>query len=69
MVDIQQRLKEEGLKSKMILQVHDELNFDVFKPELDKVKALVKEAMESAVKLKVPLVVDMGVGKNWLEAH
>ena len=69
MVAIQQRLKDEGLKSKMILQVHDELNFEVFKPELDKVKALVKEAMESAVKLKVPLVVDMGVGKNWLEAH
>jgi DNA polymerase-1 len=69
MVDIQKRMKAENLKSKMILQVHDELNFDVFKPELDKVKVLVKEAMESAVNLKVPLLVDMGVGQNWLEAH
>ncbi len=69
MVVIHNRIMAEGLKSKMILQVHDELNFEVFKPELDKVKTLVKEAMESACVLKVPLLVDMGVGQNWLEAH
>ncbi len=69
MVDIHQRLTAQNLQTKMILQVHDELNFEVYKPELDRVKSLVKEAMESAVKLRVPLVVDMGVGNNWLEAH
>ena len=69
MVDIQKRLTEAKLETKMILQVHDELNFDVPNQELDIVKSLVKEAMESACKLSVPLIVDMGEGKNWLEAH
>ena len=69
MVEIFKRFNEKNLKSKMILQVHDELNFEVFRPEMDEVKTIVKEAMENACKLKVPLVVDMGVGKNWLEAH
>ena len=53
----------------MILQVHDELVFDVFKEELEKVSKIVKLEMENAVKLKVPLTVDIGVGNNWLEAH
>ncbi|TAJ11238.1 DNA polymerase I [Marinilabiliaceae bacterium JC017] len=69
MVEIYNRLETEGLKSKMILQVHDELNFDVHKSELDRLKEIVKEGMESACELSVPLIVDMGVGQNWLEAH
>lgn len=69
MVDIQRQLKQGGFQTQMILQVHDELNFDVPKEELPAVKKLVKEAMESACQLKVPLVVDMGEGRNWLEAH
>lgn len=69
MVNIFKRFKNENIQSKMILQVHDELNFDVLKHELDKVKAIVKEEMENAIKLSVPLDVDMGTGQNWLEAH
>lgn len=69
MVDISRRLKEGGYKTRMILQVHDELDFDVPKEELEEIKGLVKEAMESACKLNVPLLVDIGVGNNWLEAH
>ena len=69
MVSIQKRFENEGVKSKMMLQVHDELNFNMFKPEQDIVKRIVKEEMEGAVDLSVPLVVDMGVGENWLEAH
>jgi DNA polymerase-1 len=53
----------------MIIQVHDELVFEVYKPELDEVKALVKSSMENVLKLKVPLIVEMGVGENWLNAH
>ena len=53
----------------MIIQVHDELVFDVYKPELEKVKEIVKHCMEGAIELKVPLEVEMGVGTNWLEAH
>ena len=53
----------------MLLQVHDELVFDVHKTELDHIKDLVKSEMESAYSLDVPLVVDLGAGKNWLEAH
>jgi DNA polymerase-1 len=56
-------------KTKLILQVHDELVLDVYKPEIEDVKQIVKEGMESAAQLKVPLLVEMGVGKNWLEAH
>lgn len=69
MVNIAQRIKKEGLKSKMIIQVHDELNFDCLISELDQMKALLKEEMENAVQLSVPLTVEMGVGENWLEAH
>ena len=69
MIHIHSKLKEEHYKTKMLLQVHDELVFDVFKPELEAVKTLVKTEMENAYKLSVPLVVDLGVGNNWLEAH
>lgn len=62
-------LLEGKYKTKMILQVHDELIFDVFKDELDEVKGLIINEMESAADIKVPLTVDSGVGNNWLEAH
>jgi DNA polymerase-1 len=67
MLEIQRQLKEAGLKTKMILQVHDELVFEVCKPELEKIKHLVKEKMENVMKLRVPIKVDTKVGKNWLE--
>ncbi len=57
-----------GLQSKMVLQVHDELVFDVHRDEIDEVKAIVRKGMEKAVKLEVPVVVDIGVGENWLDA-
>ena len=69
MINIHKKLKEDHFKTKMLLQVHDELVFDAFKEELDSVKSLIKNEMESAYKLSVPLVVDIGVGNNWLEAH
>ena len=69
MVRIADRLKREGLKTEMLLQVHDELNFNVPMDEVDRVKALVREEMEGAMRLSVPLRVDIGVGQNWLEAH
>jgi len=68
MVNIQNKLRN-SLKSVMILQVHDELIFDVSLPELDRIKEIVKYEMEHAINLKVPLLVDMGTGSNWLEAH
>lgn len=69
MVNIDRRLQEENLRSKLILQVHDELNFNVPHDELDRMKRLVKEEMEGAFPLSVPLRVDVGIGHNWLEAH
>jgi len=69
MIKIYNYLIENNFKTKMILQVHDELIFDVYKPELDDIKKIVKEFMESAYTLKVPLIVDIGIGNNWLEAH
>ena len=69
MINIQDRLSKEQMSSKMLLQVHDELVFDVFKPELNKAIAIIKEEMESAYELKVPLIVDIDHGFNWLEAH
>ena len=69
MIAIQKRLKSENKNSKMILQVHDELVFDVPKYEIDEIKILIKKEMENAFKLEVPLVVDIGIGSNWLEAH
>ena len=69
MINIYKKFKEEGIRSKMILQVHDELNFDVLPEELEKVETIVKSEMESAAKFRVPLVADCGKGDNWLEAH
>lgn len=69
MIRIFNRLAAEKLQSKMILQVHDELNFNVPAGELEKVKQIVVEEMENAYKLRVPLKTDCGVGENWLEAH
>jgi DNA polymerase-1 len=69
MVGIHEEFQSKALKSNMILQVHDELNFDVLPNELDQVRQLVKVTMEGAVTLKVPLTVDIGHGANWLEAH
>ena len=69
MVRIFNRFEAEGLKSKMILQVHDELNFNVCQDEQEKVRQIVLEEMENAIQLQVPLIADCGEGKNWLEAH
>lgn len=69
MINIYNLLKNNKLKTKMLLQVHDELIFDVPKNELDFVKPLIKKTMEEAYQFAVPLVVDLGIGKNWLEAH
>lgn len=69
MVRIHRRFKAEGIRSKMILQVHDELNFSVFPEEKEQVERIVIEEMQGAYKLRVPLVADAGWGKNWLEAH
>ncbi|MDR3339329.1 MAG: DNA polymerase I [Candidatus Symbiothrix sp.] len=66
---IYHRFEEENLQSKMIMQVHDELNFNVVATESDIVRKIVVEEMENAARLKVPLVADCGIGKNWLEAH
>lgn len=69
MVRIAKRLEEAQLQTEMILQVHDELNFNVPKAELEQVKAIIKTEMEGAFQLAIPLKVDIGVGNNWLEAH
>ena len=69
MIAIQQKLSAENWRSKMLLQVHDELVFDAHKQEIDALKTLVKTEMENAFPLSVPLVVDIGTGTNWLEAH
>lgn len=69
MVNIHRRMQQEGVKSTLVLQVHDELNFNVLNSELDAMKKLVTEEMENAIELRVPLKVDVGVGDNWLVAH
>lgn len=69
MIKIHKRMEEEGFESKMVLQVHDELVFDVKKSELDKLVELVVKEMEGAYELEVPLVVDTGTGAHWLDAH
>ncbi len=69
MIEIYKELEAGDYRTKMLLQVHDELVFDVYKPELEQVSAMIRSKMESAYKLAVPLVVDMGLGQNWLEAH
>lgn len=69
MINIYNKLKKGGFKTKMLLQVHDELVFDVYKPELETMKVLIKEEMENAYTLSVPLDIEMDMGSNWLEAH
>jgi len=69
MIKIHADMKKAGLKSEMIMQVHDELVFDAFVDELEVLKDLVKRGMETAMATKVPILVEMGVGQNWLEAH
>jgi DNA polymerase-1 len=69
MIRIFQRFQEEGIRSKMILQVHDELNFSVYPDEKSRVESIVIEEMQNAYQLRVPLVADSGWGSNWLEAH
>ena len=69
MINIHRRFKSEGMRSKMILQVHDELNFSVYPDEKEKVERIVIEEMQNAFHMQVPLVADSGWGSNWLEAH
>ncbi|WP_397445056.1 DNA polymerase I [Polaribacter sp. R77954] len=69
MINIHNRFEKENFKSKMLLQVHDELVFDAHKEELETIKPIIKHEMENAFKMSVPLDVEMGVGYNWLEAH
>ncbi len=69
MIEVHKAMKAANVKSKMLLQVHDELVFDVPLDEIELMKELVKKAMESAVKLEVPMQAEMEIGDNWLEAH
>ena len=69
MINIHRRMEKENWQSKMLLQVHDELVFDVPKSEIETLSAMVKEEMENAFSLEVPLLVEVGIGENWLEAH
>jgi DNA polymerase-1 len=69
MIEIDKKLKAKDMNSKMLLQIHDELIFDVVADELEMLKKVVITSMSEACKLDVPLIVDVGVGANWLEAH
>ncbi len=69
MINIHKKLRDENWKSKMLLQVHDELVFDVHNNELEKIQPMIKHEMENAFKMSVPLEVELGMGKDWLEAH
>jgi DNA polymerase-1 len=69
MINIHNELQKQNFKTKMLLQVHDELVFDVYKPELDIVKPIIEHHMRTALPLNVPVEVGMGVGENWLAAH
>jgi DNA polymerase I len=69
MINIRNRFRKESIQSRLVLQVHDELVFDALKSELEAVQRIVKEEMEQAVRLRVPLVIESGIGDNWLEAH
>jgi DNA polymerase-1 len=69
MVNIHRELDQRRLRTRMILQVHDELVFDLFRPEEKEVRALVEEQMKSALQLEAPVEVEIGTGRNWLEAH
>ena len=69
MINIHKKLSEGNYKTKMLLQVHDELVFDCYQPELEEMKLLIKTEMENAYQMAVPLDVEVGIGENWLEAH
>ena len=69
MIEIARRFTEAGIRSKMIMQVHDEVVIDTLRSELDDVKRIVKEAMESVAELRVPLIAEVNSGECWLEAH
>ncbi len=69
MINIHKILEKNNYKSKMLLQVHDELVFDIHNDELEKLKPIIKKEMENAYQLSIPLVVDLGERNNWLEAH
>jgi DNA polymerase-1 len=69
MIKVHREIDIRDMQSKMLLQVHDELVFDMHKSEETELKRMVKEQMEQAVELSVPIIVDLGVGDNWLKAH
>ena len=69
MIKISDWMEREQIKSKMIMQVHDELVFDVVKSEKDEMEKNIKKIMENVIKIDVPLTVEIGIGKTWLEAH
>jgi len=69
MIEVQEYIEKKDLEVSMLLQVHDELVFEVKADQADKFQGKIKEIMEGAVKLKVPVIVDCGIGDNWLEAH
>ncbi len=69
MVEIRRRFLAEGIRSRMILQVHDEVVVDTLRSEVDAVRRIVTEAMQGAARLRVPLIAECGTGDNWLEAH
>jgi DNA polymerase-1 len=69
MINIHKKFREQNIQSKMTLQVHDELVFDVLNNELEIVKPIIADCMVNAIKLNVPIEVEIGVGQNWLEAH
>ena len=68
MVRVERRLREEGLRSKLVLQIHDELDLEVPESEVEAASALVRETMEGVAELKVPLIAEVSFGKNWAEA-
>ena len=69
MINIHKELEKRKARTKMVLQVHDELVFDAHKDEVDELRPLIRELMENALPLNVPVLVDTGVGDNWLDAH
>jgi DNA polymerase-1 len=69
MVNIHQEMAKTGIRSQLIMQVHDELVFEVHKDELEELSSLVESQMKNAIPMKVPIEIDLGTGKNWLAAH
>ena len=69
MIKVHRALRDGGFKTKMLLTVHDEIVLDMYKDEQQSVMPMIEECMKTALPMKVPIVVEMGVGKNWLEAH